>query len=175
MGGHQTPCSHIRRTMLGFQCPTGRLAAEAEAPRRAGARGKAAASTGASPTLLQTQERHRGSDKGHTTSGERGARRFGKTLARSDCSEGRAEGAHTISILNVIFDSERGETLVDLSAHVLLPTLHAPHTSFDICFRYATELPGAFLITLTQYYDYTNTSEHYKGFEEVVAGVDRAR
>ena len=54
-------------------------------------------------------------------------------------------------------------------------TSGVPLSSISRPSRYATKLPGAFLITLTQYYDYTNTSEQYKWFEEVVSRVDREK
>ena len=42
------------------------------------------------------------------------------------------------------------------------PTLYSPPS-------------GAYLITLTQYYDYTNTSEQYQWFSELASALDRTR
>ncbi len=40
---------------------------------------------------------------------------------------------------------------------------------------YATPLPGAFLITTSQYLDYTADSEQFKWFQRVASGIDRKK
>jgi len=40
---------------------------------------------------------------------------------------------------------------------------------------YASELPGAYLITLTQYFDYSESSDQFRWFVETASNVDRTR